>query len=154
MEARFGTIRHAPPPPPRSRGSSKDRDGRSRDPQESFFKREWRQCRATVWKAGSKYNIILSSLLGFVATFAVLLIFRPIFVMTKTEGAKAPIEYEYMTDPQLPPPSDTSDYTISFGALFLWSGLAAGAVALLTHFTCRKPTPQYPVYAYPPSPAK
>jgi hypothetical protein len=149
MEARFGTIQHAPPPPPRSRGSSKDRGGGVRDSQEPFFKREWRQCRATVWKSGSKYNIILSSILGFAATFIVLLIFRPIFVMSKAGATPAQIEYEYMTDPQLPPPPDTSDYTVSFGALFMWSGLAAGVTALLTYFTCRKSNSSAsPMYAH------
>lgn len=81
--------------------------------------------------------------MSFVITLTILLVFRPIFIMTKPDTPSSQVEYEYLTDPQFPPPSENCDYTISVGALFLWSGLAAGATGLLTYFTNRKPS-KYP----------
>ena len=108
MEARFGNL----PTRPRSRESSESQRSQ-RDPKESFFKREWRKCRKTVWQAGSMYNIIVTALMSFVITLVILLVFRPIFIMSKNESLVSQMEYEYLTDPQVPPPADTSEYTIS-----------------------------------------
>ena len=99
----------------------------------SFWKREWNLCRTTVWSAGSKYNILVSSLIGFVACAAILLLFQPVFVMKKRE-LEEPAQTEYLDHVNA---SSISSYTISVGALFLWSSAAAAAICLLTYFTNR-----------------
>ena len=153
MEARFGNIKNLGPSTRRRRNSygTNSDSGRVNDfnKSPSFVSREWSNCKKTVWTAGSKYNIIVSSLIGFVATFIMLLIFRPIFIMRKKEEDQvqsSTVEVEYMTHPQLihnnHQPQQTvltdSEYSISLGAVFLWSASAAGAIALLTYFTCRQ----------------
>lgn len=149
MEARFGTLSQRT-----GRASSPSLDSTKKG---SFFTREWQQCRATVWKAGTKYNIIVAALLTLIVTGIILFAFQPIFVMNKQEATAEPVEYEYLTDPQLPPPPDTSTYTVSVGSVLMWSAVAAGTTALLTYFTCRKKTPAppgYGGYTGPPAPSR
>jgi hypothetical protein len=133
MEARFGTLR-------RNTGRSASPTLRPTLEKESFFKREWQQCRTTVWQAGTKYNIIVTSLFSFIATVIILVSFQPMFIMTKHEVTSDPVDYEYLTAPPMPPPPEQARYNISVGSVLMWGAMAAGATALVTYFTCRKKT--------------
>lgn len=162
MEARFGTVnrsrsRTQSSSPSENSGNLRgggERGGRRRSGRSSssskqgnVFQREWQLCRQTVWTAGSKYNILVSSFLGFVISLIILVAFRPIFVMTKV--ADSPIaESESLVHPPLQDIRETvCEYKLSMGSILLWSALAGGSVAILTYFTCRKPSDTSASYA-------
>lgn len=141
MEARFGKM----PSFDESDRSvhsarSSEREAGSGSSTRSFFARELRALRKTVWTAGSKYNILVSSLLGFLATLTLLLVFRPFFVMRALETPAATDESEYVNPPHFAPaePAVCADPVVSIGSVLLWSAVVAAAIALLTYFTCKK----------------
>lgn len=136
--------------PRRSRHNSLDdfgggsrRQHKSPRNQTSFVAREWSRCKKSVMVAGSKYNILISSMAGFVLTFVMLLIFRPIFIMRRMSPDADESAEEYVMSPHHKPAARSSTYTsseyqISWGSVVIWSVVAGAAVAILTYFTCRK----------------
>jgi len=139
MEARFGKARslnssHESSPSARSKSTHAPHSTSS-----NFFQRQWQLCRDTARTPGSKYNVIVSSILGFIASFVILVIFRPLFIMRKIEPELS-TESEYLTGPPHAMSMSPNEpvYVLSFSAIALWSAVAACAIALLTYFTNRK----------------
>lgn len=124
-------------------GGGGSRQHKSPRDQKSFVAREWSQCKKSVMVAGSKYNILISSMAGFVLTFVMLLIFRPVFIMRRISPDADENMEEYAMHPHHKPTTQSSTYTsseyqISWGSVVIWSVVAGAAVAILTYFTCRK----------------
>ena len=98
---------------------------------DSFWKRQAKKFKETVWVGGSFYNITMACLATFIGVFLALLALRPPMVMTTPE----PDEKTGITpDPCFSPLS-----------ALVWAAIAAVVVLAITFFTRPKKSPNYVV---------
>lgn len=105
-----------------------------------FFQKEWYQLKKTWTTTGSRYNLIVPVVLGFVGCAVILFTIQPFFVKSQEQvpqDIRPNIEYGAH-------PVQESE-SIAIGSVLMWSGIGAVAVGLLTFFTRPKPEAEYRV---------